>query len=126
MKDIDLSHLTKEQKAVIVDRGTERPFTGIHLDNKDSGTFVCAACKAPLFKSDSKYESGSGWPAFEEAIDPKAVALTEDLSHGMRRVSAECAVCDGHLGHYFKDGMTVSKPQFCINSVSLDFVKDND
>jgi len=117
-----MNELTDEQKRVLLDRGTETPFTGEHLSEKRDGMFVCAQCDAELFSSNNKYESGSGWPAFDDVVRDTSILLTEDLSHGMKRVSVECAKCDGHLGHYFSDGMSQSeKPQYCINSVSLDF-----
>jgi len=117
-----MNELTQDQKKVIVNRGTEAPFSGTHLSEKREGMFICARCESELFSSNNKYESGSGWPAFDDVVSDTSVILNEDLSHGMKRISVECAKCDGHLGHYFKDGMSQrKKPQYCINSVSLDF-----
>jgi len=116
-----MNNLSDEQKKVILDRGTEKPFSGSHLTEKRDGVFVCAQCNSELFDSDSKFESGSGWPAFDGTKE-SAVKLNEDNSLGMKRISVECAKCDGHLGHFFENGMTVKdRPQYCINSVSLDF-----
>lgn len=101
--------------------GTERAFTGPWLNEKRDGLYVCASCGNPLFKSDTKYESGSGWPSFFNTVDRSAVTLKEDLSHGMRRIEVECAKCDAHLGHVFPDGPQPTGLRYCMNGVSLDF-----
>jgi len=126
MKDIDTSHLSKDQLAILRDKGTERPYSGALLENKESGDYACAACGNLLFASDTKFESGSGWPAFTDVASNTSVVLTPDHSHGMVRTSVDCAQCGGHLGHFFADGMSQrEKPQYCINSLSLDFKKDD-
>lgn len=120
-KAVNLKKLTHEQLHILKDKGTERPFTGALLQNKDSGSYVCAACGAELFKSDAKFDSGSGWPSFDQAI-PGSVTEIPDMSHGMIRTEVNCANCGGHLGHLFNDGPKDTTGQrFCINSLSLDF-----
>lgn len=114
--------LTPEQYRVTQQAGTEPAFTGAYWDTKDRGTYRCVVCHEPLFSSDTKYDSGSGWPSFWEALDPDAVTLHEDRSHGMVRVEVRCATCDAHLGHVFPDGPRPTGQRFCMNSASLDFV----
>ncbi len=112
--------LTPEQYAVLRQQGTERAYAGEYWDNHDDGMFRCAGCGAELFASDTKFESGSGWPSFDAPIAEGAVTQHVDNSHGMRRVEVRCASCDGHLGHLFDDGPRETTGQrFCINSVSL-------
>lgn len=114
--------LTPEQYRILREKGTETPFTGELLDNKDTGMYVCAACGQPLFSSDTKFNSGSGWPSFYEAAQLDAVKLVSDDSHGMRRIEAQCANCGSHLGHVFDDAHDQPTGQrYCINSVCLAF-----
>lgn len=116
--------LTPEQYRVLREKGTEPPFTGGLLHNNDTGMYVCVACKAPLFKSDHKFDSGSGWPSFYDVATKGAVILQDDTSHGMRRVEVMCATCGGHLGHVFDDAPDQpTSRRYCINSVALDFQK---
>lgn len=118
--------LTEEQFEVICGGGTERPFTGKYLYNKREGIYKCAACKNPLFSSDTKYDSGSGWPSFYNKISSKAVKEKPDYSHGMKRTEIVCARCGGHLGHVFEDGPNPTGLRYCVNSVSLDFEEEAD
>jgi peptide-methionine (R)-S-oxide reductase len=115
------ARLTPEQYRILREAGTERAFTGEYVDSEDDGTYRCAACAAPLFTSDVKYHSGSGWPSFTEAVSPDAVTLIEDRSHGMVRTEVRCARCGSHLGHLFDDGpIQAGGRRWCINSASLD------
>lgn len=115
--------LTAEQYHILREKGTERAFTGALLDNKAKGTYVCAACKKPLFQSTAKFDSGTGWPSFDAEIGSN-VKETEDQSHGMVRSEIICANCDGHLGHVFDDGPTKTGLRYCVNSLSLNFVAE--
>lgn len=115
-------NLTEEQKRVLFDKGTEAPFTGELLHSKASGMYVCAACGINLFSSEHKFKSGSGWPSFYDVFSSDATELTEDSSHGVRRVEVTCANCGGHLGHVFDDAPDQpTGKRFCINSCVLDF-----
>ncbi len=114
--------LTAQQFEVTQHAGTEPAFTGAYWDTKDAGTYRCIVCHTELFSSDTKYDSGSGWPSFYEALDPERVELVEDRSHGMVRIEARCATCGAHLGHVFPDGPRPTGERFCMNSASLDFV----
>lgn len=117
-----LAELGPDRFQVLRRAGTERPFTGELLHEKDDGTFTCGACGARLFDSDAKYESHSGWPSFVEPADQQALILRRDASHGMERVEVLCARCESHLGHVFDDGPTDRGGQrYCINSLALGF-----
>lgn len=113
--------LTAEQYEVTQKKGTERPFTGKYVDHKADGSYHCVCCDAELFSSDTKYDSGSGWPSFWSPLAGDRVRTVRDTSHGMIREEVVCANCDAHLGHVFPDGPEPSGLRFCINSASLDF-----
>lgn len=115
------SRLTPEQYRILRQGGTEAPWTGDLLDVKDKGEFHCAGCGQPLFASDSKFESGSGWPSFTRPADSNAVDEHRDIGHGMTRTEVRCAKCNGHLGHVFPDGPGPDGLRYCINSAALEF-----
>ena len=118
--------LTPEQYHVLRQSGTERPFTGEFVDTEDDGTYVCAGCKAPLFSSNTKFHSGSGWPSFWDVMDKGNIELHEDRSYGMVRIEINCAKCGGHLGHVFPDGpKDKTGMRYCINSAALAFEPDD-
>lgn len=117
----DYNQLNDEQKRVLLDAGTEAPFSGALLNEKSDGSYVCAQCNTKLFESGTKFDSHCGWPSFDKAIEG-AVFEREDLSHGMDRVEVLCVTCGGHLGHVFPDGpKETTGMRYCINSVSLNF-----
>ncbi|HEY7982176.1 MAG TPA: peptide-methionine (R)-S-oxide reductase MsrB [Candidatus Eremiobacteraceae bacterium] len=113
--------LTPEQYRVLRESGTEAPFSGKLLHNEEAGTYSCGACGAPLFKSETKFDSGCGWPSFYEPLTPDAVELLVDDSLGMVRTEVRCSSCGSHLGHVFDDGPRPTGQRYCMNSVSLDF-----
>ena len=114
--------LTPEQYHVLREHGTERAFTGRYETNKATGVYMCAGCGAPLFASDAKFDSGSGWPSYTAPIEGEAVEAFREDSHGMARVEVRCARCDGHLGHVFPDGpREAGGMRYCVNSASLAF-----
>jgi peptide-methionine (R)-S-oxide reductase len=116
--------LSPEEYRVLRDHGTERAWTGCFIGTKEPGTYVCAACGNPLFRSGEKFESGTGWPSFTEPISGEAVADYEDRSHGMARTEVRCARCDSHLGHVFPDGPPPTGLRYCINSISMRHVPE--
>lgn len=115
--------LTEMEYYVLRQKGTERAFTGDLWNHHEKGTYICAACGLPLFNSDTKFDSGTGWPSFYQPIKPEYIADEEDRSYGMTRDEVLCARCGGHQGHVFADGPPPTGLRYCINSVSLDFVK---
>jgi peptide-methionine (R)-S-oxide reductase len=118
------AQLTPEQYLVTRKHGTERPFTGPFLNNKEAGTYLCVSCGKPLFRSETKYDSGSGWPSFYDPIDAGAVSEHPDVSHHMMRTEIRCADCDAHLGHVFPDGPNPTGLRYCMNGTALDFDRD--
>ena len=114
------AELSPEEYEVTRCSATERAFTGLYWDTKTPGIYNCKCCKTPLFDSNTKYDSGTGWPSFWQPLTKEAVATKEDMSYGMRRLEVVCATCDAHLGHVFPDGPNPSGLRFCMNSASLD------
>lgn len=117
--------LSPEEYRVMREHGTERPWTGCFVGTKEPGTYVCAACGHPLFKSGEKFESGTGWPSFTTPISNDAVVEHGDQSHGMVRTEVRCARCESHLGHVFPDGPPPTGLRYCINSVSMKHMPDS-
>ena len=117
--------LSSEQFYITRKGGTEKPFSGKYLDNKENGIYVCVCCKTELFDSDKKYNSYSGWPSFTEPLSDHLIKSLEDRSHFMVRTEVRCNNCDAHLGHVFPDGPGQNGLRYCINSLSLDFTKNN-
>lgn len=118
--------LTPEEYRVLREAGTEPPFSGAYVDSEDAGAYRCRGCGNPLFRSETKYHSGCGWPSFYEPVSPGAVEERLDRSHGMTRTEIRCGACGSHLGHVFTDGPEPTGLRYCMNSVALDFESSGD
>jgi peptide-methionine (R)-S-oxide reductase len=121
--DEKAAHLTEDERRVLLDHGTERPFCGTLLDNKTVGVYDCRLCGLPLFSSDSKFDSGTGWPSFFQPFEEEHIRNIEDSSLGMKRIEVRCTRCDSHLGHVFPDGPPPTGQRYCLNSVAMVFRK---
>ena len=115
--------LTKEEYNILREEGTEQAFTGKFVNHKEKGMYVCKACENELFSSNTKFDSRTGWPSFDDVASSNAVELKKDNSHGMHRIEVKCKKCKSHLGHLFDDGITKTRKRYCINSICLDFKK---
>ncbi|PIW33448.1 MAG: peptide-methionine (R)-S-oxide reductase [Nitrosopumilales archaeon CG15_BIG_FIL_POST_REV_8_21_14_020_37_12] len=118
------SKLTPEQFEICINKGTEPPFSGKYCNTKEDGIYRCVCCNEPLFKSDAKFDSGSGWPSFWEPISDEKIDYVSDTSYGMTRTEVNCSKCGAHLGHVFDDGPKPTNLRYCINSISLDLSKN--
>ena len=118
---MEYNKLTPEEEKVIVHKGTERPFTGEYLDNKETGAYVCRRCNSPLYRSHDKFDSHCGWPSFDREVEGGKVKTQVDNSLGMQRIEIMCGRCGSHLGHLFDDGPTLTGKRYCVNSTSIEF-----
>lgn len=125
-REYHAARLTPEQRRILLAHGTEAPFCGGLLDNKQDGLYACALCGLPLFSSRDKFESGTGWPSFLQPFDRAHIAYLRDSSHGMIRVEIRCARCDGHLGHVFPDGPPPTRERYCLNSEAMAFFPEGE